>query len=310
MLLSRTAESLYWAARLLERAEDTARVGREHTNLIVDIPVTVPVTWEPLLAITGSVAEFEKLYTDTDESSVVRFLVADEENPGSILCSVAGARENLRTTREVLPREVWQAVNDLHLFVQSNQDSGVGRATRPAFLERVIDEVQRVGGILDSCMSRDDAFEFLRLGRNIERADMTTRVLDVRAGVLLASGPMSEYDDVQWMSVLRSVAALQMYHRTTRRSIEGDAVVTFLLTDARFPRSVAHCIGELVAGVGKLPRNELVQPACDAALATLHRAAIDATDGAALRDNLDRMQIAIASVHDAISSAFFLRAAT
>ena len=307
MLLSRTAESLYWAARYLERAEDTSRVAREHTNLLVDIPVSVPVTWEPLLAITDSREEFDEHYDKVDESSVIGFLVALEDNPGSILSSVAGARENLRTTREVLPREVWQAVNDLHLFVQANHDSGVARATRAGFLERVIGEVQRVGGILGSTMSRDDAYEFLRLGRNIERADMTTRVLDVRAGELLVGGPMGEYDDVQWMSVLRSVSGLQMYHRTTRRPVHGDDVVSFLLTDIAFPRSVGHCMEEMLSSVGQLPRNELVQPACEAALATVRRAAVDATDGAGLREAMDRLQLAIALVHDAIATAYFLR---
>ena len=308
MLLSRTAESLYWAARYLERAEDTARVAREHTNLLVDIPVSVSITWEPLLAITGSHDEFDERFTKVDESTIIRFLVADEDNPGSIVASVEGARENLRTTREVLPREVWQAVNDLHLYVQANHDSGVARATRAGFLDRVIGEVQRVGGILGSTMSRDAAYEFLRLGRNIERADMTTRVLDVRASALLAGGPMHEYDDVQWMSVLRSVSGLQMYHRATRRPIEGDSVVTFLLTDQAFPRSVGHCMGEMLHGVEQLPRHELVQPACEAALAMVRRAAVDATDGAGLHEAMDRLQIAVAEVHDAVASAYFLRA--
>jgi uncharacterized alpha-E superfamily protein len=119
---------------------------------------------------------------------------------------------------------------------------------------------------------------------------------------------MHEYDDVQWMSVLRSVSGLQMYHRTTRRPIEGDAVVTFLLTDPAFPRSVAHCMGEMLHGVEELPRNELVQPACEAAQATVRRAAVDTTDGAGLREAMDRLQIAVADVHDAIATAYFLRA--
>src|SRR6516225_4956278 len=117
MLLSRVAGNLYWAARYLERAEDTARIIREHTNLMVDLPTSVAVTWEPLLAILGGRTEFDARHERADEQAIVRHLVADRANPGSILMSVEQAREDLRTCREVIPREAWQALNDLYLYV-------------------------------------------------------------------------------------------------------------------------------------------------------------------------------------------------
>src|SRR6516225_4150497 len=117
MLLSRVAGNLYWAARYLERAEDTARIVREHTNLLVDLPTSVPVTWDPLLAITDIRAGFDGRYDAVDETSIVRYLVADRENQGSILMSVEQARDDLRTCREVVPRELWNVLNDLYLYV-------------------------------------------------------------------------------------------------------------------------------------------------------------------------------------------------
>ena len=130
MLLSRVAEHLYWAARYLERAEDTARVIAEHTHLLVDLPTSVPLTWEPLLAVTGSGAAFRERYTAADEHNIITFLLADRENSSSVVSSVVAARENLRTTREVIPREAWQALNDLYLYATSHHTEAVDRRSR------------------------------------------------------------------------------------------------------------------------------------------------------------------------------------
>jgi uncharacterized alpha-E superfamily protein len=176
MLLSRVAETLYWAARYLERAEDTARVVREHTNMIVDLPTSVPVNWEPLLVITGTREAFDARYEKADEMSIVRFLVADRENPGSILMSVEQARDDFRTCREVLPREVWQSVNDLYLYVASHHLDGVraGRVVSGICDRRVTSTV----GFRSTMHTRPTSSSVPTL---VERADMTT-VLDVRAG--------------------------------------------------------------------------------------------------------------------------------
>ncbi|MBP8210492.1 MAG: alpha-E domain-containing protein, partial [Ilumatobacteraceae bacterium] len=138
MLLSRVADNLYWGARYLERAEDTARVVRNFTELILDLPRGVGSSWEPLLAVAGSRAEYDEGHARAHESDIVRFLVADLSNGGSVVSSVAAARENLRTTREVFPRDAWQAVNDLYLFTSRDTESGVDRRSRARYLGRVI----------------------------------------------------------------------------------------------------------------------------------------------------------------------------
>ncbi len=245
MLLSRVAERLYWAARYLERAEGTARIVREHSNVIVDLPLSVTPAWDHLLGITGDREGFDKRYDSSDETSIVSFLVADSANPGSVRSSIAQARENLQTCRDILPVQAWNAVND---SVPRRRDAGptdgVQRRYRSRFLEKVIAEHQRLLGILTSTMSRDEAYTLLRLGRHIERGDMVTRVLDVRAGLLLSErAERAElYDDLQWSSVLRSLSALQMYNR---RSIVGDRSIR---GDQIHPRG-----GELPAFGGVLP---------------------------------------------------------
>jgi uncharacterized alpha-E superfamily protein len=306
MLLSRVAEHLYWAARYLERAEDTARVIGEHTHLLVDLPTSVPLTWEPLLAVTGSGGAFGD--AAPDEQNIITFLLADRENPSSVVSSVVAARENLRTTREVLPREAWQALNDLYLYATSHHTEAVDRRSRGRFLDKVIGECQRFVGIVSGTMSRDEAYQMLRLGRHIERADMTSRVLDVRAVALLAQSAQVDegaaaHDEVQWAAVLRSLSGLQAYHRRRRGPSAGHPTVTFLLRDPDFPGSIAHCLTEVEAVVGGLPRSQAVDMAARAAMRTLVTVANGPLE--ALHDGLDDVQVAIAVVHDEVRATYF-----
>jgi uncharacterized alpha-E superfamily protein len=306
VLLSRVAENVYWAGRYLERTEDTARIIREHTNLLVDLPTRAPVTWEPLLAVIGDRVDFDDRYPKADEPSILRFLVSDAEHPASIVRSIELARENLRTTREVLPREVWVAVNDLYLFVASNHTDGVARRSRSRFLERVIRECQQITGILAGTMRRDEGWDFWRLGVQVERADMVTRVLDVLAGSLLEAPASNAFADIRWMNVLRSLSALQMFHRATLEPVSGPAALRFLLFDERFPRSLATCLAEVEAGVARLPHAESVLPAAAKARSHLLHLDADALDAPRLHQEADELQLAIAAVHDQIAATYFL----
>jgi uncharacterized alpha-E superfamily protein len=299
VLASRAAEHMFWAARYLERAEDTARIVAQHTDLLVDLPTSTPLRWDPLLAINSlpthdvSIAEHE----------IVTQLVSARDNPSSIACCVASARENLRTTREIIPRDAWQAVNDLFLFVNSRHDEGVRRATRSRFMRHVIAEEQRIVGILSGTMSRDSAYAVMRLGRNLERADMTTRVLDVRAGSLLAEE--STFESIQWASVLKSLSAFQMYRRSSRQEMSGDDVVRFCLTDPDFPRSVTHCLAEVAASLVTLPRSDPPYRAYRQAIQALASLPLEHLDGAALHQLCDDVQAAIAAISEACTTTYF-----
>lgn len=312
MLLSRVAERLYWAARYLERAEGTARIVREHSNVIIDLPLSVTPAWDHLLGITGGREGFDKRYDHSDEASIVSFLVADTANPGSVRSSIAQARENLRTCRDILPVQAWNAVNDLYLAAGRGATDGVQRRNRSRFLEIVIASHQRLLGILTSTMSRDEAYTMLRLGRHIERADMATRVLDVRAGLLLGERPERAelYDDLQWSSVLRSLSALQMYNRRSAMGDGAPEVIRFILGEATFPRSVAYCLAGVQSAARMLPLSESVAVACRAALTEL-----SSSDAAALLDadelhrKADRLQIAIGTISERIATAYFAHSA-
>lgn len=305
MLLSRVADNLYWGARYMERAEDTARLVRSFTDLILDLPRGVASSWEPLLAVAGSREEYDAGHARVQESDIVRFLVADPSNGGSVVSSVAAARENLRTTREVLPREAWQAVNDLYLFTSRDTESGVDRRSRARYLGRVMTDCQRLDGVLSGMMRRDQAYELWRLGQMVERADMTTRVLGVRAATLLsATESTDDHDEVQWMGVLKSVTAMQMYQRSQRGPIEGASVVAFLLFDKTFPRSVAGCVHRMRSALSRLPRPHDTLPAVDALEALLATLPSQATDGGALDAAMDRVQAALDELNMRIYETF------
>jgi len=310
-LLSRVAENLYWASRYLERAEDTARVVRSFTETMADLPTSVATSWEPLLAICGSRALYDEGHVRAEETDIVRFLVADAGNPGSVASCVTAARDDLRSTREVIPADAWHVVNDLYLYVTSHRESGVDRRTRLRFLDRIVDDNRRLDGVVSSSMVRDEAHAFWRLGQWLERADMTTRVLGVRAAELLDT-PDHEHAPVQWMGVLRSLSAMQMYQRTVRGPIEGGTAVRFAVFDDHFPRSVAFCLGRVRKSLRYLPSGDDAAAALDATngvLARLTTAPLSGEDtgtaGALLDAAMDEIQIALGAVHDVVTRTWF-----
>jgi uncharacterized alpha-E superfamily protein len=311
MLLSRVAENLYWAARYLERAEDTARIVREHTNLIVDMPTSVLSTWAPLLAITGTAEMFVEDHRSVDEATVVQFLVSDGANHGSIRSSVEQARENLRGCRDVLPATAWLTINDLYLYVSMHHTEGVERRSRARFLDRVVAEHQRTIGILTTMMTRDEAYTMLRLGRHLERADMATRVLDVWAAALTGERPPGAelYDDLQWSSVLSSLSALQMFQRSQHESPSAANVVEFIVHTETFPRSVRYCLTNARSSLLLLPNPAPALAACDRAVAILERSRHAPIEPEAVHGLADEFQVAIGDVHGAITNTYFLAAA-
>lgn len=307
--LARTADRLYWGARYLERAEDTARIVRAYHDLVVDYPSQELLRWEPLAALHGNHTDLDIPDDDpAGERTVLQLLIADRENDSSIASSVAAARSNLRTTREVMPREAWQSVNQLAQYVDSTASASVGRQLRDRFLVRVVETSRRLDGILESTMTRSSPYQFVRLGRLVERADMTTRVLGVAAASILymERTDSSELinDEVRWMSVLRSVSALQMYQRAVHGPIDGLEAVRFLMTYAAFPRSVQGCFDDLRQVLATLPRSEAIVAALDDAEAIL--AALDpgADEAEGLDRSMDRVQVAIAAIAQAIHHTY------
>ncbi len=318
MLLARMAEAVYWAGRYLERAEDTARVVQVHGDTHIDLPVGKDVGWGPLVEIAGTPAAFHgntgprgsipapTLDTRRSfESRVVGFVLTDLDNPSSILASISGARANLRDARPVVPREVWELCNELWLALSGTATNIEPRDRRVLWLQRVIDDVHRINGVLHNTMRRDEALAFFRMGQQLERADFTCRVLTVRAdsAVLGASG--DPYDEVHQMALLRSLASYQPFRRATPASREGASTLKFLLQDEAFPRAVYACLAELQDLVKSLPHNEPILEACTDTSVLVSGAPVANPTPSALRAFLTELQPALGNLHDHIVASFF-----
>ena len=307
MLLSRVAETVYWMARYIERAEDTARIVLTHTNLVLDLPPSIGLGWEPLLAITGSGEQFYQRYDTPSEERVVRFLIADPKNSSSVLSSLFIARENLRTTRAVVPRSAWEALNDAYQYAKEQVTSGTSRRGRYEYLRRIIEHAQKLVGLLDGTMSHDRTYDFLCMGRALERADMTTRLLDVRAGNLLPRRPeeSAAFEDIQWMGVLRSVSAYQMYRRHVHVRVTGPQVLKFLLQDREFPRSVFHCVEQLERCLRGYARSETSLHLLGRARRMVRDAKLNTLAWEGLHEFIDALQIVLGKLHEDLTKTYF-----
>jgi uncharacterized alpha-E superfamily protein len=306
-MLSRVAEKMYWYGRYFERAENTARLMRVYTNVLLDMPGGVKHIWEDLIKITGSSQLFYEKFKQGNERSVIKFMLTDRSNPASLLCSVSAARENARTTREIIPAEAWEKINEFFLYVRNNSDAALKQNTRHRFLSEVIDHCYQMTGLLFGNMSHGNAYHFIRMGRNLERADMTTRILDVGCINLLqeqANIP-DAYDNILWMNVLKSLGAYQMYRQHVKDRVNGEAVVDYLIKDNQFPRSVRHCLIELENCFTKISGHE--QPLRE--VIQTHRK-VNKVDTAALmqaglHEFIDELQIEFAEIHNAVGQTWF-----
>jgi uncharacterized alpha-E superfamily protein len=308
MLLSRVAENAYWAGRYLERAESVARLVTTHTELFIDLPKAAGLTWAPLLAVTGSEEDYEQVHDDTSEEQVVSFLLADVGHAGSVVAALAQARDDLRITRAMLPRRTWEAVNEAHLWAQETRRDAVDRRTRPAWTEQVIRRCHLIAGSIDATMSRDDTYSFIEIGRLVERADMTTRVLGVEADILVAGADegLGAYTDITWLAVLRSLGAEQMYRRTTGGVVDATGAVRFLLHDATFPRSVEHCLIEVSRWLLELPHQDVPMAECAAVERALDEAPEGRIDPADLTTFVDHLQTGLEQLHESLRETYFL----
>ncbi|WP_101756794.1 alpha-E domain-containing protein [Oceanicoccus sp. KOV_DT_Chl] len=242
-MLSRVAERLYWMARYLERAEDMARLTNAYTHMAMDIPKGAEPGWDVLVRIMDAEAAYTDHYRVYNEQNVLKFIIADEDNVGGIYNAIRAVRENVRTTRDVLPEEAWEYVNELYIYAQEHADKSIGRRNRYKFLETVITSCQMISGMLSSTLSRDHAYRFIKLGRLLERADMTTRIIDVGAAALLGEDRHhTTVDPLIWASLLKSLSAMGAYRRMIGPQVEANDVVDFVLRNETLPRSVKFCL--------------------------------------------------------------------
>ena len=241
-MLSSVANRLYWAGRYLERSEDMARVVRAYTQFVMDTPRGGSLGWDILIKIIDGEPAYFSRYKRVTEPNVVKFMLMDEENPGAVAESIRCARENMRTTRDVMPEEAWELMNELNLYVRQNVDSAIRRRGRYDFLEEVMLRNMQLDGLFDGTMNRDRSFQFIRLGRYLERCDMTTRILDAGALLLPDEDQLPAVEISLWSNLLSSLSATSAYRRHEGPIIQPVETIDFVFNHDQFPRSVRYCL--------------------------------------------------------------------
>lgn len=296
-MLSRVAERIYWMARYLERVENTARLVSVYGQLLLDLPSEARLDWSLPLQILGL---GETPPAGAAAEGELHYLLADPDNVASLLTSVRLARENARTTRDVVPLEAWQAVNEMHLWIDS-QLAGAAHSQNVRLSAEIVRRCNEITGIVEGGMSHGPAYRFVCLGRLLERADMTSRIIDVAAATLMA-GPddLQHYSSTVWRSVLRAVTAYQMYRQFVRRRIIGEDVLRFLLLDPYFPRSVSHSVGQIAVAASMLPRGDEIREKAAALRGRLEEMTFDGADHARVHRFVDDLQLDLAALHSAI----------
>jgi len=310
-MLSRVANSIYWMSRYIERAENVARFMDVNLNLMLDLPVGSAQQWQPLVDITGDTEGFEKRYGAATQQNVVQFLTFDPDNVNSIWSCLRAARENARSVREIISSEMWEQLNEFYLLVNSAAANDSLRDPHELFTTVKMSSHQ-LAGVTDATMTHNEGWHFSRLGRQLERADKTSRIVDVKYFLLLptVADVGTTFDDIQWAAVLRSASAFEMYRKRHGR-ISPDRIVEFLLVDSEFPRAVqcclmaaresVHAITGTPAGMFRNSVEQLLGELCS----ELAYVQVDDLISAGLHEYLDQLQTKMNRVGTGISETFF-----
>ncbi|MEB3295429.1 MAG: alpha-E domain-containing protein [Synechococcales bacterium] len=311
-MLSRVADAIYWMNRYIERAENIARFMDVNLNLLLDAPSGTHQQWEPLILTTGDRNLFQERYGEATQENVIRFLTFDKAYPNSILSCLMAARENARSIREIISSEMWQQINAFYHLVQDTANAA-DQVDWFSFFEQVKSASHLYVGITTATMTHNEGWHFGQLGRLLERADKTTRILDVKYFILLPClrDVGSSLDELQWVALLRSTSAYEMYRKCGMHRITPNAIAAFLLLDRDFPRSTRFCIQQAEQSLHKITGNPMdnwdtpVERTLGRLRADLDYYTIDELVEDGLHEFLDSLQSRMNQVDTRIFEAFF-----
>jgi len=316
-MLSRVADALFWLSRYTERAENNARMLDVNLQLTLDAQLLSSKNqqhWESILSTLEDNELFKKHYPEITKDSVVEFITFDRRNPNSVYSCLASARENARTVREQVSVEMWEQINRMFLLFRSGEARRMFQGSTYEFFKWMLEASQLFQGIADATMSHDEGWEFIRLGKYLERADRTSRILDIKYHVLLPTGEQigGNVDTIQWMAVLKSCSALEPYRKHYRGQVAPWKVVEFLVKNPTFPRSVLFCVHSVdeslhkITGVDRGDLNYKVEAErlSGKLLADLSFITIAEIFDFGLHQYLDRMQLRLIKISNVIYTEF------
>lgn len=270
--------------------------------------------WMPLISISGLDDLYLEHFDHANEADVTGFLVSDKRNPGSLVNAAIAVRDNLRSSRDIFPRQMYEKISTLVRYIRGGIDIGVSTRNRHTFLDSVERQLLEIAGAVHNSLRQDQAYTFMRIASYIERADMTSRVLDVPASVVVSSASESGYiaelsalENRHWTGALNSVSAMQMYRRHVRQPVSAEGCLRFLLNDEYLPGACRFCLVRLDRRLEYLKYNEAPRAAVALLLSKLTHADVPmlAVDSAARHEFLDQIQLGLLVTGDAIAKSYF-----
>jgi len=312
-MLSRVANSLFWLGRYLERAENYSRFIDVNLNLSIDLPTGLEEQWDPLISATGDREYFLELYGEKfNRENAIHFLAFDERNQNAIISAVQKARENARIVRENIPRETWEVLNELHFYLKKKHQREVWKKEDGgACYKEIKNQLQLLNGISYGTLPRTQGWFFTKIGQYLERADKTSRILDVKYHYLLPSveDVGSPLDFLHWTALLKSVSGFNAYRRMFGK-IDPANIVQYLVLNRYFPRSIFFCLVEAercLHEISQEPKgfSNPAEKAIGNLRADLEYADVNDLFGFGLHEYLDQLQIRLNRISDAIDDQYF-----
>lgn len=311
-MLSRVANNLYWMSRYIERAENASRLADASLQLLMDSPsgADPDAYWRPVLQCTDGLELYAKLHAQISTEWMLEFLVFQPENPNSIRSCVAQARENARTVRDQLTAELWEQINRIHLTLSSDDARERLRSGPQDFLQELRSASLLILGITDATVVRNEGWLFVQAGRYLERADQTSRLLDLRHAAIGGTGALSPEDLLGLAAMLRSCSAWEAYRAEHGAAIEREAIVELLMLSEDFPRSVRFCVQHLdsvlrrISGVREGRFSNDAEKLCGRLLADLRFTTAREILSPGLHDTIDSLQSRLIAVADALFQAY------
>jgi len=320
-MLSRVANGLYWMSRYVERAENTARLVDVNLQLLLNLrnlnDSTLAGHWVPIVQSTGDEELFFNLYPNASGSNVAEFFIFQEANPNSIVSAIGQARENARTVRDQITGELWEALNRLYLFLHSPAARRLWNDNPHDFFTDIRNGSLLLQGMADATVVRNEGWLFMQLGRYLERADKTSRILDARQASVAAgdtpAAPTHQADVLAWSAMLRSCSAWDAYKALHGAEVQPLQVAEFLLLSEDFPRSVRFCVQQLnaalrrISGVAEGRFSNDAEKHCGRLLAELQFSAGADLFAPDLHTYIDRLQAKLNAIGDALFQAYIFQ---
>ena len=303
-MLSRSAKHLYWLSRYVERTENIARMIDVNLELILDFPDDHSLNWKPLIDTLDINDLFESKYKNYNETNVLNFLFEDKKNFSSLKNCLVMSKYNIETIKDDLPKSANISLNHLYEHIIDNKISKVHKREKLQYITNIVSMTQNFFGAINDNLSRGYEFEFIRLGRFVERTDMISRINDCLC-VSKSSKQTHDFSTMEWISMLTTLSAQDAFRKEAKGEANRGEVITFLLKNDSFPRSVFRSLITIELCLQNLPRNKKLLQMISRLISSSERSKLYNFDDKRLHLYLDNLQKNVSSIDSKIHNIYF-----